>query len=157
MKQVRSSKFEFRIGSTALFIVALVLGLLAAALPSHAQQPGKVYRIGLLRGGAPPAPENASPQQCPIKGSPTWQAFVAGLREYGYLPGQNLLIECRWARGDAERGRALAAELVILKPDLIVVASGVHTRAAKQATNTIPIVMVAVTDPVGQGLVASLA
>jgi len=82
---------------------------------------------------------------------------VAGLRAYGYLPGQNLLIECRWARGEVERGRALAAELVSLKPDLIVVASGVHTRAVKQVTSTLPIVMVAVTDPVGQGLVASLA
>jgi putative ABC transport system substrate-binding protein len=79
------------------------------------------------------------------------------LRERGYIPGQNLLIECRWARGEAERGRALAAELVSLQPDLIVVATGVHTHAVKQATSTLPIVMVNVTDPVGQGLVASLA
>ena len=152
MKQFRSSNFEVR-----LFCVALALALLAALVPSCRQQPGKVYRIGYLRGGAPPAPENATPQQCPIKGGPNWQAFVAGLQEHGYIPDQNLLIECRWARGDAERGRALAKELVSLKPDLIVVASGVHTRAVKQVTSTLPIVMVAVTDPVGQGLVASLA
>ena len=137
--------------------VILALALFAAPVPSLGQQPAKVYRIGYLRGGAPPAPENATPQQCPIKGGPTTQAFMEGLREYGYLPGQNLLIECRWARGEAERGRALAAELVSLKPDLIVVASGVHTHAVKQATSTLPIVMVAVTDPVGQGLVVSLA
>jgi putative ABC transport system substrate-binding protein len=134
----------------------LALGFLAATIPSHGQQPGKVYRIGLLRGGAPPAPENTSPQQCPIEGSANWQAFVEGLREYGYLPGQNLLIECRWAGGQAERARALAAELVSLQPDLIVVASGVNTRAVKQVTGTLPIVMVAVTDPVGTGVVASL-
>jgi len=52
--------------------VILALVLLAAPVPSDGQQPGKVYRIGLLRGGAPPAPENTNPQQCPIKGSPNW-------------------------------------------------------------------------------------
>jgi putative ABC transport system substrate-binding protein len=82
---------------------------------------------------------------------------MAGLREYGYLPGQNLVIECRYTEGRAERGPVLAAELVSLKPDLLVVFSTANVRAAKQATSTIPIVMVGVIDPVGRGLVASLA
>ncbi|HWT79403.1 MAG TPA: ABC transporter substrate binding protein [Candidatus Methylomirabilis sp.] len=83
---------------------------------------------------------------------------MEGLREHGYLPGQNLLVECRWTESRAERVPALVAELVSLQPDLIVVAGitpGV--RAAKQATSTIPIVLVDVDDPVGRGLVASLA
>jgi putative ABC transport system substrate-binding protein len=157
MKQIRISKFEVRNGSAGIFSAMLAITFLVASVASDAQQPGKVYRIGYLGNGAPPAPANTTPQQCPITGSRNWQAFVAGLREYGYLPGQNLRIECRWTGGEAERARALAVELVSLKPDLIVVASGVLTRAVKQATSTIPIVMVNVTDPVGLGLVASLA
>jgi len=138
----------------------IILGLALLMVPSlsHGQQPTKVYRIGFLSGGNPPALANTTPQQCPIKGGPTWQAFVEGLREYGYLPGQNLLIECRWTGGQAEPAPALAAELVSLKPDLIVVhglLAGV--RAAQQATSTIPIVMVNITAPVGLGLVESLA
>jgi putative ABC transport system substrate-binding protein len=92
-----------------------------------------------------------------IKGDPTWQAFVKGLQEHGYVQGQNLLIECRWTEGREDRAVALAAELVSLKPDLLVTNSGVNTRAAKQVTSTLPIVMVSVTDPVGRGVVASLA
>jgi len=142
---------------TAALSVVLALGLLAVPGLAPGQQPGKVYRIGYLSGGGtPPAPANTTPQQCPIKGGPNWQAFVEGLREYGYLPGQNLLIECRWTGGEAERATALAGELVSLKPDLLVVASGVNTRRAKQVTTTLPIVMVNVTDPVGTGVVASL-
>jgi putative ABC transport system substrate-binding protein len=141
-----------------LFIVALAPTLLAAHLPAAAQQPGKVYRIGQLWGSAPPSPANTSPQQCPIRGWPSWQAFLEGLREYGYLLGQNLVIECRYAAGQAERAPALAAELVSLKPDLIVAGGWSHNiLAAKQATRTIPILMVTATDPVGRGVVASLA
>jgi putative ABC transport system substrate-binding protein len=137
--------------------VMLVLALLAAPVPSHGQQPGKVYRIGFL-GSAAPAPTNQTPQQCPIKGGTGWLAMVEGLREYGYLPDQNLLIECRWAEGRAERAPALAAELVSLTPDLIVACcASASLRAVMQATSTIPIVMLNISDPVGQGLVASLA
>jgi putative ABC transport system substrate-binding protein len=82
---------------------------------------------------------------------------VEGLREYGYVPGQNLLIECRLTEGRLERAPALAAELVSLKPDLLVAYATPNVRAAMQATNTIPILMAAVVDPVGRGLVASLA
>ncbi len=141
--------------ATALSFI-LALFLLAPPVPSHGQQPGKVYRLGFLE--VSPAPTDQTPQQCPITGDPRWQAFVQGLREHGYLPGQNLFIECRWTGGQAERAPALAAELVSLTPDLIV-ADGYsfNILAIMQATRTIPIVMVNVNDPVGKGLVASLA
>ena len=135
--------------------MAFALAVVAAPLPSDAQQPGKVYRIGYLAvssGG-----QNLDAKNCPVAGSPNWQAFVAGLRERGYLPGQNLVIECRYTEGRAERAPALAAELVSLKPDLLVAFSTANVRAAKQITSTIPIVMVAVTNPVERGLVPSLA
>ena len=79
------------------------------------------------------------------------------MREPGYVLGQNLVIECRWSESRAERVSALAAELVSLKPDLIIAGSTLNVRALKQATSTIPIVMGGVIDPVGRGLVASLA
>ncbi|HSB79227.1 MAG TPA: ABC transporter substrate-binding protein [Candidatus Methylomirabilis sp.] len=82
---------------------------------------------------------------------------MAGLREHGYIPGQNLVIECRWDRGRYELAPALAAELVRLKVDLIVVTSGPRVRATKDATSTIPIVMVYVAEPVTNKLVANLA
>ena len=143
--------------SAALLSVTLALAFLAAPIPSDAQQPAKVYRIGWI-GIRGPTPTDQTPQQCPIKGTPLWQAFMEGLREYGYLPGQNLLIECRYTAGQAERAPALAGELVSLKPDLIVACcSNANPRAAKQATGTIPIVILNVSNLVGEGLVASLA
>ena len=141
-------------GEVALSVI-LALTLLAAPLPAEAQQPGKVYRIGYLSSSA--LGHETNPQQCPIKGTPNWQALVGGLRERGYVQGQNLVIECRWTEGQEERAPALAAELVSLKPDLMVVAFTANVRAAKQATGTIPIVMTNVIDPVGRGLVPSLA
>ena len=82
---------------------------------------------------------------------------MEGLREHGYVLGQNLVIECRWTEGRIERGSALAAELVSLKLHLIIATSTLAVRALKQVTSTIPIVMGGVIDPVGRGLVASLA
>ena len=76
---------------------------------------------------------------------------MEGLRERGYIEGQNLVIEFRYTEGQDERAPALAAELVSLKPDLIVAHGTAQVRAAKQATSTIPIVMVGVIDPVGRG------
>jgi len=143
--------------ATAVLSIALALSLLAVPVPSPGQPPGKVYRIGLLW-STPPAPAHADPHGCARTGGPNWQAFVEGLREYGYLPGQNLVIECRWTEARAERAPAMAAELVGLQPDLIVVIDlAASVRAAMQATPTIPIVLEDVNDPVGQGLVASLA
>ena len=127
----------------ALMII-LTIGLLASPFPSHAQKPAKVYRIGVL-GGAP----------LPSYGN--WGAFREGLRECGYIEGQNLVIEYRWTGEQLETAPSLAAELVGLKVDLIVAASTPRARAAREATSTIPIVMVYVADPVASGLVASLA
>ena len=156
MRQFRIANCEFRIGSAAIFIVALAAALLAAPFPSDAQQPTKVYRIGYLGVGAP-APNDTTAQHCPIKGDPNWQAWVEGLRERGYFPGRNLVIECRYTEGRAERAPDLAAELMSLKPDLIIANSTANVRAAMLRTSTIPIVMVGVFDTVRTGLVASLA
>ena len=155
MRQIRISKFEFRNWPRAIVILALALGIPAVPKSSDGQQPGTVYRIGYL--GVSTGGHEANPQQCLIQGHPNWQAWVEGLRARGYLPGQNLIIECRWTMGREERAPALAAELVALKPDLIVAVTSANVLAAKQATSIIPIVMVSVTDPVGRGLVSSLA
>ncbi len=108
--------------------------------------------LGVSTGGY-----ETNPHHCPIQGTPNWQAFVVGLRQHGYVQDQNLVIECRWTEGREERAPALAAELVSLTPDLIVAYTSANVLAAKQATSTIPLVMGSVTDPVGKGLVASLA
>ena len=135
--------------------VILAFSLVAAPVPSDGQQPAKVYRIGYF--GISLGTTDQTPQHCPIKPGPLQQAFREGLRERGYIEGQNLVIECRWTEGREQHAPALAAELVSLKPDLIVASGTVQVLAAKQATSTIPIVMVGVVDPVGRGLVASLA
>ncbi len=138
-------------------ITILVLAFLAAPVSLCAQQPAKVYRIG-FHGGEMFAPTEDTPRQkCPVTGSPNWQAFVAGLREHGYILGQNLVIECRWDRGRYDLAPVLADELVQRKVDLMVVTSGPRVRAAKEATSTIPVVMVYVAEPVANKLVASLA
>jgi putative tryptophan/tyrosine transport system substrate-binding protein len=122
---------------------ALALGLLAAPLAAPAQQPtAKNARIGLLFFVPTPFLD---------------EAFRQGLRELGYVEGQNIAIEYRSAEGKSERLPALAAELVRLKVDVIVAASPAATEAAKQATSTIPIVFAVSGDPVAEGLVASLA
>jgi len=141
-------------GEVALSVF-LALTLLAAQLPADAQQPGKIYRIGWL--GISTGGYDTNPRHCPITGDPYWQAWMEGLRERGYIQGQNLVIECRWTEGREDRAPALAKELVSLKPDLFAVYGTVQVRAAKQETSTIPIVMVGVIDPVRRGLVASLA
>ncbi len=133
----------------------LILALLAVPSPSYEQQVGKFYRIGYL--SADPSTTDQTPHHCPIQGSPNWQAWVEGLRERGYIPGQNLLIECRWTEGREERAPALASELVSLKVDLLIAYGTVQVRAAQQATSEIPIVMVGVIEPVRRGLIASLA
>ena len=127
--------------------VVLALGLVIAPPAVEAQQPGKVWRIGILAGSRPTTPEAARP----------WEALLQGLRELGYVEGQNLAIERRWADGRAERYHELAAELVALKPDVIVAAFTPSVSAAKRATSSIPIVMAIAGDPVGTGLVASLS
>ncbi len=127
--------------------VALVLALLAAPLAAEAQQAAKVFRIGILWIAFP---------EDPLPHALT-DAFQQGLREQGYVEGQNVAFEHRYAKGKPERFPELAADLVRLKVDIIVVHNVASTLAAKQATSTIPIVMTFVSDPVASGLVASLA
>ncbi len=127
-------------------IVTLTLSLLMAPLAADAQPLANIPRIGWL-GGTSPAVNPA-----------VLEAFRHGLREHGWVEGQNLVIEYRWAEGRFERLPDLAAELVRLPVDVIVpVASDPAIRAAQQATSTIPIVMAVSSDPVGSGFVASLA
>jgi putative ABC transport system substrate-binding protein len=132
-----------RLGALAL-LVTLALGILGVPPAGDAQPAGKVYRIGYLNPHSPAT----SPGLI--------DAFRQGLREHGYIEGQNITIEYRWAEERIERLPDLATELVRLKVDLIVVSTDPGALAAKKATSTIPIVFVAVTDPVGLGLVVSL-
>jgi len=124
------------------FIGAMTGGLLAAPLVAEAQQPTRTARVGTLSLAAGP--------------NPNMDVFP-GLRELGWVEGQNLVIEHRWAAGQEEKLPAVATELVRLKVDVIVTSTTLATQAAKHATSTIPIVFTFVADPVGSGLVASLA
>src|SRR6185503_20110565 len=119
----------------------------AAPFAALAQQAGKVFRIGWL-GFALPANSEVKALE---------DAFVEALRAQGFAEGRNVAIERRWTEGLAERAETAVAEFVRMKVDTIVVVDSKAARAAKQATSTIPIVMVAVANPELQGLVASLA
>jgi putative ABC transport system substrate-binding protein len=128
----------------AVIPVAITLGLLAAPLAVEAQYTaGKVYRIGFLRRTSP------EPTQ--------FEAFRQGLGDLGYLDSQNVVIEQRYARGASERLPGLAAELVRLNLDVIVVDGTPTALAVKAATTSIPVVFVLGLDPVSNGLVGSLA
>ncbi len=127
------------------FISGITLGLLAAPLAAEAQPAGKVYRIGVL--------STTGPEQEQF----IWADLRGQLRERGWVEGQNLVIDWRYAEAKYERLPDLAAELVGLKPDLIMARGGPGATAAKRATATIPIVMYNTTGPVGIGLVQSLA
>jgi putative ABC transport system substrate-binding protein len=118
--------------------------LLLPFFPAEAQQPPKVPRIGYL------SANSASTNPTRI------EAFRQGLRELGYVEGKNIVIESRYADGKPDRVPVLAAELVRLKVDVIVTGGASATRPAKEATNTIPIVMAQDSDPVDNGFVASL-
>jgi putative ABC transport system substrate-binding protein len=125
---------------TAIVGVSLLVASLVEAQPA-----GKVYRIGFL------GPGSTTGDRRPL------EAFREGLRELGWVEGQNIAIEYRAADGRLDRLPDLAAELVRLKVDVIVAATALPVAAAKSATTTIPIVMLAVADPVGRGLVTSLS
>ncbi len=129
-------------------LVLLTLWVLLAPFAATAQQPGKVARVGFLILAAPDR-----------SASPSFHAFAQGLRELGYVEGQNLVIEFRTAQGNIERLPDLAAELVRLPVDVLV-ASGPEAalRAARHATSTMPIVMIAVNyDPMARGYIDGLA
>ncbi len=139
---VRSQKFAFS-RSLALSPLPLALGFVGALLFAlcvsvEAQQAGKVPWIGYLGGISP----SSNPARI--------EAFRQGLRELGYVEGKNIVIEWRHHEGNIERLPALAAELARLKVDIIVTVGPPAARAAKEATVTIPIVMVQVGDPVGK-------
>jgi putative tryptophan/tyrosine transport system substrate-binding protein len=126
----------------------VILLLLSASLGTAAAQPReKMPRIGYLTPGFATDPMRER----------FLEAFRLGLRELGYVEGQNIAIESRWGEDKDDRLPALAADLVRSKVDVIVTQGGAVTQAAQQATRTIPIVMSLVNDPVGSGLVASLA
>jgi len=127
------------------FVGTVAGALLTTPLAAIAQQAEKVFRIGFF------SPNSAEVSQNRLA------AFRQGLRERGWVEGQNLLIEYRWADGKVDRLPALAAELIRLKVDIIVTTSSSTTWAAKDATKSIPIVMAVSADALGEGLVTSLA
>jgi len=131
----------------AALIALLAVAVLVVPLAGEAQQAASLPRIGFL--SASSLSGSRSPRYL--------QALRQGLRELGYVEGQNIAIESRWAEGKYDRLPGLAAELVRLKVNVIVTSGTPAIQAAKQATETIPIVMVAAIDPVATGFVASLA
>jgi len=126
-----------------------LLGCAASAWPlaARAQGTGKMHRIGMLLPNTPAI----------VARSPRIQAFLQGLRELKWIEGQNVAIEWRFAEGQFQQLAALAAELTNIKVDVIVTAAAPAAKAAKEATSTIPVVIIDPGDPVGTGLVRSLA
>ncbi len=133
-----------RIGQVRL-VVALALGLFACSLSAGAQQPTRVPRVGVLS------------DEGPLLGATTFEPFAQGLRDLGYIEGQNIAFERRYAAEKNEILPNLAAELVGLQPDVILAIGTRAARAAKGATQTIPIVFARISDPIGFGLVPALA
>ena len=126
-------------GMTRRDFVALLGGAAAWPLAARAQQAAKIPRVGIIDDG------------------PVWNAFRQGLRDLGYLEGQNIAFEYRYGDGLPDRLAEVAADLVRRPVDVIAVYGTPPARAAKQATSKIPIVMIGIGDPVGAGLVTSLA
>jgi len=126
------------------FLAAVTGGLLLTPRHAAAQQAGKVYRIGFL-------------WDTPAVWPHALEAFRQGLRDLGWVEGQNIVVEYRWTEGRFDRLPGLVEELVRLKVDLIVAPTSIYTGAAKRATSTIPIVFASHADPIGSGHVASLA
>jgi putative ABC transport system substrate-binding protein len=124
-----------------IVICLLIAALLLTVSIASAQQPGKIPRIGFLS----------------LSAAATREAFLQGLRDLGYIEGQNITIDYRTAADRADRFSVFAGELVDLKVDVIVAAGSQAVRAAQRATKSIPIVMTSSSDPVGTGFVASLA
>src|SRR4030095_10890891 len=131
-----------------LILVVAAASTLTVVPVAHAQPAGKVPRVGYFAAYSASDPEFQHSRDI----------FRQALRELGYVEGQNIAVEYRWAEGKNERPSRLSSELVHAKVDVIVVIGGLPSaRAAQQATRTIPIVIAGAVDPVGTGLVASLA
>jgi putative ABC transport system substrate-binding protein len=126
-------------------MVTVGLALLAVSLPGHAQPKAKMHRIGFLGNSTAALEANLV------------APFREGLREFGLREGENVIIEYRWAEGRYDRFPALIAELIGAKVDVIVTAGTPATLAVKKATTSVPLVMVAVGDPVGTGIIPSLS
>jgi ABC-type uncharacterized transport system substrate-binding protein len=139
-----TNKMVCAMKKAGVFSILFVAVLLAVAVTAEAQQPKKVPRIGYLIVAS-------------LSSSARFETFRQGLRELGYVEGKNIVIEWRSAEGKLDHLPALVAELMRLKVDIIVTAGPSPTRAAKEATSMIPIVMTQDADPVGSGFVASLA
>src|SRR5262249_11947290 len=126
--------------------ITLLGGAAAWPLAARAQQPAQVRRIGVLM--------NSTATDA------TWQsyfaAFVQGLRQLGWIEGQNLRIDTRWSAGDAALARIYAAQLIGLTPDVILASSTTNLTVIQQATSTVPVVFIQVSDPVAQGFVANI-
>jgi ABC-type uncharacterized transport system substrate-binding protein len=131
--------------SARIFIWLLTTVLLTIAPPTQAQQPKKASRIGFLSVGT------AASMSTRV------EAFRRGLREQGYVEGQDIVVEYRYAEDNLERLREFAVELVRLKVDIIVTGGAISTRPAKEAAGATPIVMAYESDPIGSGMVTSLA
>ena len=127
------------------FIRGLAGAMLLSPVAGHAQTPSKTRRVGVMM------------TTTPVAAAHIVVVFADGLKELGHVDGKNVVIEYRWAEGRPERFAEMAADLVRNRADVIVASSQGPALAASRATKTIPIVMVNVTDPVGMGLVASLA
>ena len=141
---INNAQMRRPLRKTALASILFAGAMLAVAVTAEAQQPTKVHRIGFLGSGS-------------VSSATRIKLFREGLRELGYVEGKNVVIEYRFSEEKPGSEPALAAELVRLKVDIIVTAGAGATRAAKEATFTIPIVMSQDPDPVGNGFVASLA
>ena len=129
---------------SVFIVLAVLVGVASVLLPAGAQQAGKVYRIAFLTSGTPGVY------------APSLEGFKLGLRELGYVEGQNIVVDYRFGEGSNDRAEELAVELVRSNVDIIV-ASAYGAFAAKKATTSIPIVFLAITDPIRFGFVSSLA
>jgi len=129
---------------SVFIVLAVLVGVASAWLPAGSQEAGKVYRVGFLTNGTPGLY------------APLLERFKLGLRELGYVEGQNIIVDYRFGEGSNERTEELAAELVRSNVDIIV-AAAYGAFAAKKATTSIPIVFLSITDPIRFGFVSSLA
>ena len=134
-------------GHVGFWLVVMIFGVFASSPVSDAQPTARVARVGYLAANVSANPSDDA----------RLEALRRGLRDLGYVEGRNLIMEYRNAAGHIDRFPALAAELVALKPDVIVAPATPAALAAKQATTSIPVIFIGASDPVSDGLVASLA
>ena len=128
------------------FIAGLGSAVAWPTVAARAQQPDRMRRVGVLMNGAATETQDQS----------SLAAFIERLRQLGWIEGQNLRMDVRWNAGDAGLARIYAAQLIGLMPDVILATSSINLKVIQQATSTVPLVFVGVSDPVAQGFVASM-